>query len=298
LVVTTAPGALAQQAGRLTASPTVVAPGEAVTAIWIGTRARTSQVRVYLYEVGERYSSGNQWGEGAARGSLLYSLPERLKRGQYELRLYEADGRTHLTTSNRFMVDDTVPGFTASPDRRTAGDITSVTWNRLPEGSYWVALFVAGAPNVDVRAWQATTGRVFGTVPFLLPPDLPAGEYEFRLFSGDRLQLLATSNRIVVEPAVASLTVGTVELAPGDALPVRWSAIRTSGARVRLYLYEVGDRYPSGWKWGEGAPNGSLLYDLPKQLSPGTYELRLYDADGRIFLARSNRLTVDPAFRP
>jgi hypothetical protein len=295
LALVTAPVAVAQGSAQLTADPGAVPPGGTVTAYWSGTSAPTSIVWLYLYRSDGRYTGVRLQSRGAAEGACLFTLPLGIDAGRYELQLYDGEGRTRLVTSNAFDVKN-VPGFVASSVYRLPGELTSVQWNNVPAGIYWVGLYPAGVVEAEVRAWQATSGNVFGAFPFVLPGNLLPGRYEFHLLTNDRRTLLATSNPFFVRAAVAGATVSPVEIAPGQALTVTWHDVRSRTPQIRLYLYDIYGHYRGEWMQGGPASGGTVRFELPKGLRPGTYELRVYDDEAREFLLTSNRFTVDPIF--
>jgi RHS repeat-associated protein len=108
-------GAAAHAATTLSASPTSVAPGGTVTATWSGIPTPTSTDWLALTTPGAcntcyltyRYTNG------AASGSVPFTIPSWVTPGTYILRLFANNGYTLLATSNNFTVTVTISGTVA-----------------------------------------------------------------------------------------------------------------------------------------------------------------------------------------
>ena len=189
--------------GSLSASPTNVAAGGTVTAIWSGVCAPTSRDWIGVYLPGAANTSYVAWAytTGAASGSVPLTIPAVLVPGTYELRLFSNGGYTRLAVSN-FTVGPVCTGgnLSASPSSVAAGGSVTATWSSVcaPTSRDWIGIFLPGAANTSYVAWRYTTGTASGSVPFTIPASLAPGTYELRLFANNGYTRLGTSNAIVV----------------------------------------------------------------------------------------------------
>jgi hypothetical protein len=101
-------GSIAVQGATVSASPSTVNPGGAVTATWSGILTPTSGDWIGLYAVGTSDSSGAlslQYTNGAASGSLQFHIPASLAPGEYELRLFYNNTLSRLATTGSITVN-------------------------------------------------------------------------------------------------------------------------------------------------------------------------------------------------
>jgi hypothetical protein len=283
--------------GTLVVTPTVARQGQMLDAMWFGTSAPTSQVRLRLYGADGRARNWADDYEGAAGGNEPFVLPGNLTPGRYELRLFARSGGALLAISNPFVVEAGIPSLTASPVSRPPGGMISAAWVgiNLPSPGDWIGLYRAGAGDARAIVWEATDGGVFGTVPLSLPPDLAPGYYELRLFGSGGRSLLAVSNYFLVTPDVATLTVSPVFVRAGGSLEASWNDTAAPTSRVRLRLHGADRRARNVIVNLEGAMSGTARFPLPRNLTPGVYELWLSGREDGRLLAISNRFTVDPS---
>jgi hypothetical protein len=90
----------------LTATPTTVSAGGSITATWVGIPFPSSNDWLALYTPGAGDSSylASRFTDGAASGSLPFTIPSNLAPGTYELRLLPYQGYPHLAIGNTFTV--------------------------------------------------------------------------------------------------------------------------------------------------------------------------------------------------
>jgi len=102
----------AHAAATLSASPTSVAPGAAVTATWSGIASPTSTDWLGMHTPSAPNTSYVTWRytNGAASGSLPVTVPGSVAPGTYQLRLFAQNGYTLLATSNNFTVTAKISG--------------------------------------------------------------------------------------------------------------------------------------------------------------------------------------------
>ena len=123
------------EAATLSVSPTTVASGVTVTATWNAIASPTATDWIALSTPGAADTSYTQWvyvscsrtaGSASPAGSCPFVLPNPLVAGNYELRLFAANGYTRLATSNQLTVPGTT--LTASPAVVAPGAAVTATW--------------------------------------------------------------------------------------------------------------------------------------------------------------------------
>lgn len=112
-------------AATLSASPSNVAQGGAVTATWGAVAAPTNGDWIGLFSQGAGDGSYRDWiyvsctksmGGSSVNGSCSFAIPGSLANGTYELRLFSNDGFTRLATSGPINVSPTPPPSTRFVD--------------------------------------------------------------------------------------------------------------------------------------------------------------------------------------
>ena len=146
---------------------------------------------------------------GKTAATLTFSMPSTA--GTYQFRFF-SNGYNLLATSANVVSSATgsaAPGgatISANSTSVKPGALVSVTVSNGPGNTKdWVGLFSSTAPN-DYRvllAWKylndaqipPTSGKTAATLTLSMPPT--AGTYQFRLFSNNGYNLLATSANVV-----------------------------------------------------------------------------------------------------
>ena len=91
---------------------------------------------------------------------------------------------------------------TVDPNSPIANRTLRVSWSGIekPNAQDWIGLFPVDGADTTRLAFQFLPGTTKGDAVFNVPPDFPqrlaAGDYEIRLFSAGRWELLARSDRI------------------------------------------------------------------------------------------------------
>src|SRR5262245_216252 len=102
-------------------------------------------------------------------------------------------------------------------------------------------------------------------------------------------------------PSAPMLTVAPASVVAGDVVTATWSGIAapTSTDWIGLYASGTGDGAYLAWLYvscsktpGASAASGSCTLQIPGGITPGTYELRLFAANGLTRLASSGTFTV------
>jgi hypothetical protein len=81
----------------------------------------------------------------------------------------------------------------------------------------------------------------------------------------------------------------TPRIAPGSQLALSWSGIAAPSTTDWIGVYQDGaaDTAYKQWTYTTGAANGTRLLTLPRSLTPGLYELRLFARNSYTRLARA-----------
>jgi hypothetical protein len=122
-----------------------------------------------------------------------------------------------------------------------------------------------------------------------------AGAYEVRMFSNNGYTRLARSDLI------RSLNVSPLTASAGSEVNVQWQGIESPSATDWMGLYRPGDSdsAPIAWQYVgcaqvplDARALGSCNVLLPAGLAAGSYEFRLFAADGYTRLAASPALQI------
>ncbi len=310
----------------LTATPTSVAPGGTVTATFSNVSSPTSNDWIAVYAQGAADSAYKTWfydssctftpGTAKASGSCTYTVPTNLPAGLYEFRLFSNNSWTRLAVSNAFTVTggSSAVSLTATPTIVGTGDTVTATFSNVssPTSNDWIAVYAQGAADSAYKTWfydssctfTPGTAKASGSCTYTVPTDLPAGLYEFRLFSNSSWTRLAVSNAFTVNggSSATSLTVTPTTVAAGGRVNVAFNNVTspTSGDWIAVYTQGSADAVYMAWFYnstctsnsGTAMASGSCTYTLPTSLTAGLYELRLFANDSWTRLAVSNAFSV------
>jgi 5-hydroxyisourate hydrolase-like protein (transthyretin family) len=127
-----------------------------------------------------------------------------------------------------------------------------------------------------------------------VPASAAAGTYELRLFAADGFTLRATSGPIAVV-ADASVSGTPTPITAGGTLTASWSNIGAPTATDWIALARVGSATTSyvTWRYTTGTASGSGPLVVPASAAAGTYELRLFAADGFTLRATSTSIVLN-----
>ena len=185
--------------------------------------------------------------------------------------------------------------ISASPSTVNAGGSVTASWSGdlSPSIGDWIGLYSPGAADSAYVSFRYTGGGVSGSLTFVIPNVSP-GTYELRLYSNYSYARLATSNPITVQAASLSASPSTVNA--GGSVTASWSGDLSPsiGDWIGLYSPGAADSAYVSFRYTGGGVSGSLTFVIPN-VSPGTYELRLYSNYSYARLATSNPITVQAA---
>ena len=292
----------------VSATPTTVKAGSALTVSWSGITGPTNADLVALYprsDTGDTSHIAYRYTGGAASGSLALTVPANAPSGSnYELRLWSNNGAKRLATFGPLTVNGAPPPMVSeTPSTVVAGNAISVTWSGIaaPTANDVVLLYPSsGAGDTAWIAYRYTGGAASGTVPLTVPATAAQqSTYELRLWSNNGAQRLATSTPFTVTAAPApTLSATPTPVKAGSALTVTWANISapTNADLVALYpRSDTGDTSHIAYRYTGGAASGSLSLTVPATAVPGTtYELRLWSNNGAKRLATFAPITVTP----
>jgi hypothetical protein len=297
----------------LSAAPSTVTAGSAITVNWSAPQGHSQQDWVGLYQPGAADASYISWQytDAASSGSMTFIAPAQA--GQYEFRYFFNNGFIRATTSNQVTVSPTPTptasptptptptptpnpptySVSAAPNGVTTGSAVTVSWSAAEGHSQqdWVALYQIGAADASYLSWQYTGANLSGSMTFIAPSQ--AGQYEFRYFLNNGYTRVATSNQVTVSTSIVyDLSAAPSNTVTASAITVNWSAAEGHSQQdwVGLYKAGVADASYLSWQYTDLALSGSMTFTAPAQ--PGQYEFRYFLNNGYTRVATSNPVAV------
>jgi endonuclease/exonuclease/phosphatase family metal-dependent hydrolase len=232
----------------VTTSPSAANSGQALTVTWTAPNGRPANDWIGLYKVGEAETSYISWQYtgGAPSGSTSFTGPSQT--GQYEFRYFTNNSYSRAATSNPVTVSGVAAySLAASPSPVNAGQPLNVIWT-APGGrpaNDWNGLYRVGDPNTSYISWQYTGGAPSGSMTFTAPSQ--GGQYEFRYFTNNSYNKVATSNPVTVafsppvnQPPQVSVT--TSQTSGTGPLNVEFTPIASDpDGYITSYSWSFGD---------------------------------------------------------
>src|SRR5581483_10862074 len=227
-------------AAALSASPSPVNAGTALTASWSNVAPATAGDFIGLYP--SSATANNAYiafkpTTGTASGSVQITVPSSAVAGTtYELRLFANNTYSRMATSASFIVQ---PKVSATISPVSGGAQETATWAGIasPTPGDFIALYPSSATaNNAYLAFKPTTGTASGSVQITVPSGaVPGSTYELRLFANNSYTRLATSAPFTV--AAATLTESPSPASVATALTASWSNVApaTAGDFIGLY---------------------------------------------------------------
>jgi ELWxxDGT repeat protein/VCBS repeat-containing protein len=288
----------------ISASPSSVTAGDAVTATWANVPNPTATDWVGLYDSSSALDPALlAWSftNGSGSGNLDLTVPLNAAAGDnYELRLYSNNTYTRLATSAPFTVSASATTIAASPSSVSTGGLVTATWSGIasPTAGDWVGLYdSASAPEPALLAWTYTGGAAAGNLNLSVPAGAtPGSAYELRLFSNNTYTRLATSAPFEVTAANTTLSASPASVNAGSPVTATWSGIPAPSATDWIGVYDSSsdpDTAPVSWTFTDGNATGNLNLTVPITAASGAaYELRLFSNNSYVRLATSNAFSV------
>ena len=189
----------------------------------------------------------------------------------------------------------------------------TAAWSAIaaPTTTDWIGLYSAGASDGNFLGWiyvscsQApAAARASGSCAFPVPASFSPGTYQLRLFAANGYTRLASSGTFIVTGSSAvTLSVTPTSVRAGGSVTAAWNAIAAPTTTDWIGLYSAGtsDGNSLGWIYvscsqapAAARASGSCAFPIPASVSPGTYELRLFAADGFTRITIGNAFSVTP----
>ena len=239
--------------------------------------------------------------DGKPDGSLTATAPN--EPGEYEVRAW-FNGEQRLRARVKFTVrgpdlppepaDLSKPSLTLAAAQFTANEKIAVRFaGFLGDGSDYVALAPAGAPNGTYYSYVYTQGKKDGVIEIPLPPE--PGAYELRAFFANKTDVLhAKAPFTILAPvgaAMATLTLAKTSFAPGETIGIDFASM--SGSQVDYVAVALaGARYGSfdSYVYTKGATAGHAELKAPTR--PGDYEIRAFFDEKEDILRGAVAITV------
>lgn len=292
-----------------------VTGGPAQPGDWVGLYAVNGPDSAYL---GWKYLNGSTTmpSIGVADSAVTFVVP--IAAGSYEFRLFNANTFTRLANSTTMVVSASTSSLSvngvSAPNIATAvaGSQAAIGVAGGPSNvGDWVGLYRAGEPDSALLDWRYLNdtaqlpGSAVTTATLHFGVPTPPGTYEFRFFTDNSYDRLATSGPVVVPATVAQILINgvapptavtvepgatvTVGITGGPANPTDWVALAVAGSPDTSY---------SAWQYLNGstaAPSAGLAiatlsFAIPS--TPGTYELRLFAHNGYQRITTSAPITA------
>jgi len=190
--------------------------------------------------------------------------------GTYEVRYYQTDGNVILAAQT--ITATPVTATVDAPDSAAAGSQITVAWDGPDYDGDYIGV---GVPGDD--RWSTYTYTRAGTpLTLQLPPE--AGDYEIRYYQTQGNRILA-ARPITLTDVVA--TIDAPDSAPaGSQVTVAWDGPDYDGDYIG-----VGVPGDDGWSNYTYTRDGTPL-DVRMPTEPGDYEIRYYQTQGNVILAR------------
>jgi len=177
--------------------------GANLTVNWSGIPSPAMVDWIALYRPGTQDNQYLAFGftDGHAAGVMSLPIPSSVSPGTYEVRLLPANSGTAIATSNSFTLT-ACPTATLSstPGTVAPGGTVTATWSAVcfPTSTDWIAVHSVGASDGTYVAWIWSTGAAAGSAPIAIPTNVPAGNYELRMYANGSSTRLAVGNSFTV----------------------------------------------------------------------------------------------------
>ncbi len=285
-------------AATLTANPSSVAAGGALTVAWQSVPQPAPLDWLALVPVGAPDTSYVSWvyATGRSADSVVFPITASTPPGSYEVRFFSNNTFTKRATSAAVTVTTVGPSVVTTPAVAAPGGTSTITWNNVasPTAADWIGLYASGSADAQFVTKVFTNGRSGDSMTTTLPANLAAGTYEFRLFSNNTMTRLAVGNPFSVG-AVPTVTASPLATATGGTMTIAWSGVASPTPTDWVALVPINDLDTSyvAWRYTTGTAAGSVTLSLAGVPS-GCYEVRLFAHDTMQRMAVSGTVFVKP----
>jgi subtilase family serine protease len=200
------------------------------------------------------------------------------------------------------------PTFTAAPGTVAPGAAVTASWSGVSSSTStdWVGVYAPGSGSGSYLNWvyddsctqtAGSTALASGSCPITMPTT--PGTYELRLYAANGFTLLATSQQITVN--APTLSASPTSVGAGGSVTASWGSVGNPSTTDWIGVYTPGSGSGSyiNWVYDDSCTQtagsttlGSGSCSITMPTTPGTYELRLYAANGYTLLATSSQITV------
>ena len=189
----------------------------------------------------------------------------------------------------------------------------TAAWSGIaaPTTTDWIGLYSAGTSDGNFLGWMYVScsqapaaARASGSCAFPIPGSVSPGTYELRLFAANGFTRLASGTfTVTASSSAVTLSATPTSVRAGGSVTAAWSGIAAPTTTDWIGLYSAGTSDGAYLDWmyvscsqGPAAAraSGSCAFPIPGSVSPGTYELRLFAADGFTRLTVGNAFSVTP----
>jgi len=268
-------------------APDQIAMARPVTVEWKGPGGRYDAVQLFDPATDKRLHEKRLRNDDFENNKVTMPTPARA--GTFELRYFAGEDKAVLAARPLDVIEAPVSLETA--EAAEAGRPIIVDWTG-PGARYDSVWLVDPASDTKLREKRLRNDD-FDNQRVTLPGPAKAGSYELRYWNGDNKTILA-SVPIEVTAAVVGLEAPD-EIGQGRHLTVTWTG---PGARYdSVQIFDPAARAGDGKVLHEKR----LLNDdydntratLPSPVTPGTYQLRYWNGDNKVVLAR-RPITIVP----
>jgi hypothetical protein len=268
----------------LTTDATTYAPGSTVTVNYTGL-AGTSTDWVSIALPGSPATSfvRYQYTAGTPDGMVAFA---GLANGTYVARSYNHDTYTVEKESAPFVIGSVLSTNKAS---YTPGESVIVSFQGIPaKPNNWVSIAAAGSSPMTYVAYRYVT-TASGSETFA---NLPAGNYEARIYLNDSYVIHAQSAFTIAAATVADVSTNASTYTQGQPITALYNV---SGASDWVAIAAAGSPDNTFLRWSYVA-NGMTTFN--NNLAAGNYEMRLYLNDSFVVADRATFSVTAPMGPP
>jgi hypothetical protein len=279
----------------VSATPTSVAPGGAITMNWSAPAGHSPYDWIGLYQTGTANTQFLWWTYTGAATSGNASVAAPSAPGSYEFRYLTDNSYTDVARSATVNVTAatgpvisavTASGITASSANITwATDVLSDS-----QADYGTALTYSLSSPLNSTLVTSHAIALSGLSSSTL--------YHYRVKSRNSAGILTLSGDFTFTTAAStsySVSASPSSVAPGATINLSWTALSGSSPYDWIGLFPAGSANTGyvWWQYTGGATTGNVMVTAPA--ASGSYEFRYLLNNGFTDVARSNTITVGSA---
>ncbi len=296
----------------LTAAQSSVSAGGSVTVNWSGIANPTNTDWIGLFAPGAAAESYLDWiyvscttspGPALASGTCPFQIPATRAAGTYQLRLYAANGFTLLANGPTLSVTQTVSNSPPTVALTSPANNTSVVQGSAVTISAQAADTDGSIARVEFYAGSTLLGTDT-TAPYSISwsaATLGTQSITARAYDNAGAVTASAAVNLTVNAVATTLTAAASSVIAGGSVTVSWSAIANPTSTDWIGLFTPGAAATSYLDWiyvscstaaVSARASGTCSFQIPATRAAGTYQLRLYAADGYTLLTNGPTLSV------